>query len=106
MKESELQKVYNYLRYPRFSKFLADKAFVLIDNGSMGGTHRVCVSIKYNKSIYCDGFGDTPDTFLLQQLSKPVIDLKCRIQDTKFNLCGSCCLYFFYLLQILDCNDV
>ena len=39
MNESELQKVYNYPIYPRDSKIYSDRGFVILDNGSQGGTH-------------------------------------------------------------------
>ena len=39
MNESQLQRIYNYLIYPRDSKIRSDKGFVNIDNGSQGGSH-------------------------------------------------------------------
>ena len=36
---NDLQRVYNYHKYPRDSKIITDKGFVNIDNGSLGGTH-------------------------------------------------------------------
>ena len=32
MNESQLQKIYNYFIYPRDSKIISDKGFVIIDN--------------------------------------------------------------------------
>ena len=46
MNESQLQKSYNDPIYPRVSKTYSDKRFVNIDNGSMGGSHRVCCIVK------------------------------------------------------------
>ena len=37
----------------------------------MGGTF-ICFSIWDNKSYYFDSFGGQPDTFLLNQLPKPI----------------------------------
>ena len=39
IKESQLQKMYNYPIYPRGSKIYSDKGFVCLDNGVQGGTH-------------------------------------------------------------------
>ena len=36
--ESDLQQIYNIFIFPRDSKVYADKGFVNIDNGQMGGT--------------------------------------------------------------------
>ena len=52
MKESELQKVYNYPIYPRDSKIHSDKGFVNIDNGFQGGTHWTCIIVKDKKSSF------------------------------------------------------
>ena len=66
MIESDLQRVYNYKRYPRDSKIYSDKGFVIIDTGQMGGTHWVCFVAK-DKSYYFDSFGGAPDKFLVNQ---------------------------------------
>ena len=50
MNESDLQRVYNCNKNPRDSKTVTDKGFVNIDNGSHGGTHWTCFSVKDNKS--------------------------------------------------------
>ena len=42
MNGSDLQRVYNYLIFPRDSKIYSDKGFVNIDDGSQGGTHWTC----------------------------------------------------------------
>ena len=99
MNESELQKVFNYSVYPRDSKIFSDKGFVNIDDGRMGGSHWTCFIVKDKKSYYFDSFGRTPDNFLLNQFSKPIIHHNYKIQDINSKLCGSYCLYFFYLIE-------
>ena len=105
MNESQLQRVYNYPIYPRDSKIYSDKGFVKIDNGSMGGTHWTCFIVKGNKSYHFDSFDVQPDKFLLNQLPKPIIYHKYKIQDIKSKLCGSYCLYFFYLIERMNYYD-
>ena len=105
MNESQLQRVYNYSIYPRDSKIYSDKRFVNIDNGSQGGTHWTCFYIKDNKSFYFDSFGGQPDKFLLNQLPKPIIYHNYKIQDINSKLCGSYCLYFFYLIERMNYYD-
>ena len=98
MNETELPKIYNYPIYPRDSKIYSDRGFVNIDNGSRGGTHWTCFIVKDNKSFYFDSFGGQTNKFLLKQLPKPIIYHNCKIQDINSQLCGSNCLYFFYLI--------
>ena len=105
MIERELQRVYNYNIYPRDSKIYSDRGFVNIDNGSMGGSHWTCFIIKYKKSYYFDSFGGQPDKFLLNQLSKPIIYHKYKIQDINSRICGSFCFYFFYLIDRMNYYD-
>ena len=105
MNESELQRVYNYSIYPRDSKIYTDRGFVNIDNGSQGGTHWTCFIVKDNKSYYLDSFGGAPDKFLLKQLPKPIIYHNYKIQDINSQLCGSYCLYFFYLIERMNYYD-
>ena len=105
MNESELQKIYNYHIYPRDSKIISDRGFVNIDNGSRGGTHWTCFIVKGNKSYYFDSFGGQPDKFLLKQLPKPIIYHNYKIQDINSQLCGSYCLYFFYLIDRMNYYD-
>ena len=105
MNETQLQKIYNYKIYPRDSKIYSDKGFINIDNGSQGGTHWTCFYIKGNKSYYFDSFGGTPDKFLLNQLPKPIIYHNYKIQDFNSQLCGSYCLYFFYLIERMNYYD-
>ena len=105
MNESELQRVYNYPIYPRDSKIYSDKGFVNIDNGIMGGTHWTCFIVKDNKSFYFDSFGGQPDKFLIKQLPKPIIYHNYKIQDINSRLCGSYCLYFFYLIERINYYD-
>ena len=49
MKESQLQKIYNYPIYPRDSKIYSDRGFVNIDDGRMGGSHWTCFIVKDKK---------------------------------------------------------
>ena len=99
MNESELQRIYNFSIYPRDSKIYSDKRFFNIDNGFRGGTHWTCFIVKDNNSFYFDSFGGQPDTFLLNQLPKPITYHNYKIQDIHSKLCGSYCLYFFYLIE-------
>ena len=105
MNESQLQRIYNYPIYPRDSKIYPDKGFVKIDNGSQGGTHWTCFIVKDNISYYFDSFGGAPDKFLLNQLTKPIINHNYKIQDINSQLCGSYCLYFFYLIDRMNYYD-
>ena len=102
LNESELQKVYIYPVFPRYSKIYSDKGFVNIDDGSQGGTHWTCFYIKDNKSYYFDSFGGQPDKFLVNQLYKPIICHNYKIQDINSKLCGSYCLYFFYSIERMN----
>ena len=105
MNESELQRIYNHPIYPRDSKIYSDKGFVNIDDGSQNGTHWTCFIVKGNKSYYFDSFGGPPDKFLLNQLHKPIIYYNYKIQDINSKLCGSFCLYFFYLIERMNYYD-
>ena len=105
MNESQLQKIYNYPIYPRDSKIYSDKGFVNIDDGFRGGTHWCAFYVKDNKSYYFDSFGGAPDKFLLKQLPKPIIYHDYKIQNINSKLCGSYCLYFFYLIERLNYYD-
>ena len=105
MNESELQIIYNYPIYPRDSKIYSDKGFINIDNGSQGGTHWTCFIGEDNKSYYCESFGGQPDKVLLKQLPKPIIYLNYYIQDITSKLCGSYCLYSFYLIERMNYYD-
>ena len=91
--------------YPRDSKTNSDKGFVNIDNGSQGGTHWTCSIVKDNKSQYFDSFGVAPDKFLPNQLPKLIKYQDYKIQDINSRLCGSYCLYFFYLIERKDYYD-
>ena len=42
MTRGELEKVYIFQNYPSNSRITADKGLVSVDNGSIGGTHRLC----------------------------------------------------------------
>ena len=105
MNQSELQRVYNYPIYPRDSQLYSDRGFVNLDNGSIGGSHWTCFIIKDNKSFYFDSFGLNPDEFLINQLPKPIIYHNYKIQDRNSRLCGTYCLYFFYLIERLNYYD-
>ena len=104
--ESELQRVYNYKIYPRDSKVYSDRGFLNINNGFQGGTHRTCFIVKDNKSYYFDSFGGQPDEFLLNQIPTPKIYPIYKIQDINSRLCGSYCLYFFYLIELINYYDI
>ena len=99
MNGKELQKIYNYPIYPRDSKIYSDRGFVNIDDGRMRGSHWTCFIVKDNKSFHFDSFGGAPGKFLLNQLPKPIIYHNYKIQDKNSFLCGSYCLYFFYLIE-------
>ena len=105
MNESELQRVFNCSIYPRDSKLYSDRGFVNIDDGRMGGSHWTCFIVEDNKSYYLDSFGGQPDKFLLNQLPKPIIHHNYKIQDINSKLCGSYCLYFFYLFLSFNYYD-
>ena len=105
MNGSKLQKIYNYPIYPRDSKLYSNKGFVNIDDGSQQGTQWTCFIVKNNKSYYFDSFGGQPDKFLLKQLPKPITYHNYKIQDINSKLCGSCCLYFFYLIERMNYYD-
>ena len=81
---------------------MTDKGFVIFDNGSQGGTHWCCFLLQDNKSFYFDAFGGQPVEFLLNQLPRPIIYHNYKIQDINRRLCGSYCLYFFYLIERMD----
>ena len=102
MYDSDLQRVYNFNKYPRNSKIYSDGRLVNIDNGSQGGTHWICFIVKDNKSYYCDSFGAQPENFSLNQLPKPVIYHKYKIQHLNSKLCGSYCLYYSYLIEKMN----
>ena len=55
----------------------------------MDGTHWTCFMVKDNKSYYFDSFGGQPDRCLLNELPKPIIYQKYKIQDINSRLCGS-----------------
>ena len=106
MKELELQKIYNYLIYPRNSKIYSDKKIVNIGDYYNGGSHWCAYYLKDNKSYYSDSFGGAPDKILPKQLPKPITYHNYIIQDIDSKLCGSYCLYFFYLIERMKYYDV
>ena len=105
MNESQLQKIYNYPIYPRDSKKYSDKGFVNTDNGNMGGSHWAAFYVGNNNSYYFDSFGGAPDKFPLNELPKRITYHSYKIQYINSKLCGSYCLYFFYLIERLNYYD-
>ena len=105
MNELQLQSIYIYPIYPRDSKIYSDRGFVIIDNGSQAGTHWSCFIVKDNKSYFFDSFGGQPDKFIFNQLAKPIKYHNYKIQDINSKLCGSYCLYFFYLIERMNYYD-
>ena len=105
MNESDLQKIYNHPIYPKNSKIYSDKGFVNIGDYENGGSHWCAFYIKDNKSYYFDSFGGQPDKFPLNQLPKPIIYHNYKIQDINSFLCGSYCLYCFYLIERMNYYD-
>ena len=101
----ELKRVYIDHMYPRVSKIHSNKGFVNIDNGYQGGTHWCRFIIKDTNSYYFDSFGYQPDKFLLKQLPKPITYHNYKIRDINSKLCGSYCLYFFYLIERMNYYD-
>ena len=99
MNESQLQKYYNYIIYPRDSKRFSDKGFVNIDDGSQNGTHWTRFIVKVNKSYFFDSFGGQSEHLLSNQLPKPIIYHNYKLQGINSKLCGSFCFYFLYLFE-------
>ena len=50
MEDSEIQRVYKHPIYVRGSRLCSDIGSVNLDNGSQGGIHWCCFSIKDNQS--------------------------------------------------------
>ena len=71
----------------------------------MGGSHWCAFFVKDNKSFYFDSFVGAPDKFLLNQLPKPIRYDNYKIHDIKSQICGSYCLYFFYLIERMNYYD-
>ena len=90
---------------PGIQKIYSDKGFVNNDDGRKEGTHWMCFIIKDSKFYNYDSFGGQPDKFLLKQLPKPLINHNYKIQDIYSKLCGSYCLYFFYLIERMKYYD-
>ena len=91
--------------YLRDSKLYSDRGDVIIDNLSQSGTHWRCFIVKDNKSYYFDSSGGQPDKFLLNQLPQPLLYHNFKIQDINSKLCGSLCLYYFYLIERMNYYD-
>ena len=75
------------------------------DDEFQGGTHWTCFEVKDKKSYYYDSFVRAPDKFLSNQLPKQVTYHNYKTQDSNSKLCGSYCLYFFYLLERMKYYD-
>ena len=60
---------------------------------------------KNNKSFCFDSLGGQLDKFPLYQLPQPKIYHSYKIPDVNSKLCGSYCLYFFYLIERLKYYD-
>ena len=98
----------NYHIYPRNSKIYSYTGFKNTDEGSQGGTYTVhwtCFIIKDKKSYYFDSFATQPNKVLLKQLHKPIIYHNIKIHDINSKLCGSYCLYFFYVIKRMNYYD-
>ena len=67
MKESQLQKIYNYPIYPRVSKIY----FIFYSKSVL--FYKTCFIVKSNKSFYFESFDGQLDKFPLNQLFKPLI---------------------------------
>ena len=106
MIESVLQRIFNYPIYPRGSKIHSDRGLVNIGDGRMGGSHWCAFYFKGNESFYIDSFGGAPDIFPLNQLPKPIIYHVYKKQHLNSKLCGSYCLYFFYLIERMNFKNV
>ena len=76
-----------------------------MDNGSQGGTHWTSFIKNDNKPQNFDKFGGQPDNILIYQLLKQIVYHSHKIQDTNFKLCGSYCLYFFYIIRRMKFYD-
>ena len=104
MNESEIQKNYNHKYTPETLKFIQIKDLLTQTMAVwvMGGSHWTCFIVKDNKSYYFDSFGGQSHKFLLNQLTKPIIYHIYKIQDINSKLCGSYCLYSFYLIERMN----
>ena len=92
MNGSDLQRVYNHSIYPRHSKMITNKGFVIIDDGRTGGSHWCAFHVKHNKSYYFDSFCGQPDKNLHIQLPKPIFYHNYIVRDVNSKLYGSYCL--------------
>ena len=83
----------------------ANKGFVIIDNGSQGGTNWTFFIVKGKKSFCLVGFGGQPGKVLLSQLPKPILYSIYKIQDINSKLSSSNCLFCFYLIERMSYYD-
>ena len=105
MNESKLQKVISHPIYPRVSKIKADNVFVYTNLGSQRGTNWTCLIMRNSISFCFDSFGEHSDTFQLNQIPKSMIYHVNKEAVMKSRLCGSCFLFFFYLIARMNCYD-
>ena len=94
------------LNYKEFINLLYSLEILkYIEDGRMGGSHWTCFIVKDIKLFYFDSFGETPDNFLLNRLTKPIIYHIYKKQDKSCHVCESYCLYFFYLIERMNYYD-
>ena len=72
----------------------------------MGGTDWTAFYVIYIKCYYFESFGVQSDKYLLGELPEKLIYHNYKIQDLNSNLCGSFCLYPFYLMERMKCYDI
>ena len=101
MRESDLQRVYNYLIYHRDF----DRGIVNIDKGSLCGAHWIYFIIKDNISYYFVSFGGQSDSFLLHSLPKPILYHEYEIKDLNSRIFVSYCSYFFNSIERMNYYD-
>ena len=58
--------------------------------------------MKDIKSYYFGSFGDPVDTFLLQQLPKPITFHSYEVRDINNRLCSVFCLDVLHLIERID----
>ena len=69
----------------------------------MGGSHWCAFYVKNKKkTFYFDSFGRQPDKSLLNQLTESLKNHNYKIHDTNSRLCGSYCLYSFFLTERMN----
>ena len=61
--------------------------------------------MKDHKSYYFYSFRGQAEKILLNQLPKPLENQNYKIQGIISNFCGTCCLYFLYLIERIKNYD-